>query len=210
MSLDLYFIFLAVAIVMMVTPGPAVVLAITNGLSHGVGGAVFAVFGNMAGLLVMSIVSVAGMGAVIATNPLLYQLLKLCGGAYLVYLGITMWRNNRQRLGVREQIESVKQLDRWQLFQRGLTVTASNPKAFVFVAALLPQFITLESPVLPQFSILLGTMLVLQMLVLNGYAMLASQIRPWLNVPGRLQILYRVIGTSFIAFGMSLALSEMF
>lgn len=208
MAFDQYSIFLVVAFLIMLSPGPAVVLAITNGILHGRRGAAISVFGNMTGLLILSGVSVAGVGAILAANVLLFEILKWCGGLYLVYLGISLWRSKKQRLGVREQIDQVKTLSPRQLYQRGLMVTFSNPKAIVFVTALLPQFMHLHKPILPQFAILIGTMLVMQLLVLNAYAFLSSQIRNWLNSPGRLQLLHKIIGASFIGFGISLALSS--
>lgn len=208
MTLKFYSIFLVVAFVIMATPGPAVVLAITNGILHGVRGALFAIFGNMTGLVILTAVSSLGLGAVIATNEWLFDLMKWCGGLYLVYLGVMMWRTDKNRVGVAGQIDSVKSLTRWQLYQRGLVVTASNPKAIIFVTALLPQFIQPQQPLLPQFVILIGTMMTMQILVLGSYALLANQIRHWLNSGGRLKLFNRSIGTCFVGFGTLLAFSR--
>ena len=208
MSLEQYSLFIVVAFLIMLSPGPAVVLAITNGILHGPRGALYAVLGNMSGFVFLSSISVAGVGAVMATTPLLYDILKWCGGIYLVYLGVSHWRSKKERLGVRDHIDEVKSLSPLQLYQRGVVVTLSNPKAIVFVTALLPQFIDRQNPVISQFAILLVTMLILQMMVLNGYAFLASRIRDWLNAPGRMKAFHRVIGVIFIIFGVSLAFSS--
>ncbi|MFT5220748.1 MAG: homoserine/homoserine lactone efflux protein [Planctomycetota bacterium] len=207
-TLKLYSIFLVVAIVIMVTPGPAVVLAITNGILHGVRGALFAIFGNMTGLVILTAISSLGLGAVISTNDWLFDLLKWLGGLYLVYLGVMMWRTDKSRIGVSVQIDSVKSLTHGQLYQRGLMVTASNPKAIIFVTALLPQFIQPQQPLIPQFAILIGTMLAMQLLVLGSYALLANQIRHWLNYGGRIKLLHRIIGSCFVGFGILLAFSQ--
>lgn len=204
MPIDQYIVFALVSLVVMVSPGPAVVLAITNGMLHGSRGACVAVFGNMTGFAILSSVSVAGLGALIAANGWLFDLLKWIGGLYLIYLGVMMWRSQKQRVGVNEQIDSVRSLHGLQLYQRGLTVTLSNPKAFVYVTALLPQFIDTGKPVLPQFLILILTMMTLQMIVLNGYAFLSGRVRNWLNAPGRMSLFNKTIGTTFIGFGVSL------
>lgn len=204
MPIDQYIVFALVSLVVMVSPGPAVVLAITNGMLHGSRGACVAVFGNMTGFAILSSVSVAGLGALIAANGWLFDLLKWIGGLYLIYLGVMMWRSQKQRVGVNEQIDSVRSLHGFQLYQRGLTVTLSNPKAFVYVTALLPQFIDTGKPVLPQFLILILTMMTLQMIVLNGYAFLSGRVRNWLNAPGRMSLFNKTIGTTFIGFGVSL------
>lgn len=208
MSIEQYWIFALVAFLIMVSPGPAVVLAITNGILHGPRGALYAVLGNMSGFVFLSSISVAGVGAIMATTPLLYDILKWCGALYLVYLGVGHWRSKMERLGVRDQIDQVKSLSPQQLYRHGLLVTLSNPKAIVFVTALLPQFIDRQNPVISQFVILLLTMLVMQLLVLNGYAFLASRIRDWLNAPGRMKAFQRIIGVIFISFGVTLALSS--
>ena len=201
---DLYLLFVLVSLVVMISPGPAVVLAITNGMLHGSRGACAAVFGNMTGFAILSSVSVAGLGALIAANGWLFDLLKWMGGLYLIYLGVMMWLSQRQRVGVNAQIESVKSLHGFQLYKRGLAVTLSNPKAFVFVTALLPQFIDTGKPVLPQFLILILTMMTLQMIVLNAYAFLSGRVRDWLNAPGRMSLFNKIIGSTFIGFGVSL------
>ena len=208
MPIDQYLVFALVSLVVMVSPGPAVVLAITNGMLHGSRGACVAVFGNMTGFAILSSVSVAGLGALIAANGWLFELLKWIGGLYLIYLGVMMWRSQKQRVGVNEQIDSVRSLHGFQLYQRGLVVTLSNPKAFVYVTALLPQFIDTGKPVLPQFLILILTMMTLQMIVLNGYAFLSGRVRNWLNAPGRMSLFNKTIGTTFFGFGVSLLLSN--
>lgn len=115
-----------------------------------------------------------------------------------------MWRSQKQRVGVSEQIDEVKSLHGFQLYKRGLAITLSNPKAFVYVTALLPQFIDTGKPVLPQFLILILTMMSLQMIVLNGYAFLSGRVRDWLNAPGRMSLFNKTIGATFIGFGVSL------
>lgn len=204
MPIDQYIVFFLVSLVVMISPGPAVVLAITNGMLHGSRGACAAVFGNMTGFAFLCSLSVAGLGAVIAANAWLFDLLKWIGGLYLIYLGVMMWFSQRQRVGVNEQIDSVKSLHGFQLYKRGLAVTLSNPKAFVYVTALLPQFIDTGKPVLPQFLILILTMMTMQMIVLNGYAFLSGRVRDWLNAPGRMSLFNKTIGSTFIAFGVSL------
>jgi putative Mn2+ efflux pump MntP len=90
---------------------------------HGSRGACAAVFGNMTGFAILSSVSVAGLGALIAANAWLFDILKWIGGLYLTYLGAMMCFSQRQSVGVNEQIDSVKSLDGFQLYKRGLAVT---------------------------------------------------------------------------------------
>jgi homoserine/homoserine lactone efflux protein len=209
MTLELYLVFLSISAVIMFTPGPTVVLAITNGILHGSRDANYSILGNMTALFILSTVSIAGIGALIVANEWMFDLIKWIGGLYLIYLGIGLWRAQKNRVGVREQIEALQSLEGTALFRKGFAVTMSNPKAFVFVTAFLPQFINLKHAVVPQFLVLMFSMMALQFVVLNLYAWMANNVRDWLNRANRLSQLNKFIGLTFIGFGVSIALSEL-
>ncbi len=149
----------------------------------------------------------AGLGVVLEHSESIFTVVKLVGGSYLVFLGLRLWVTKIQRVGVSEQIDAVRQLKAVQLYRRGLIVTASNPKAIAFCIALFPQFIDLDQPLFLQYCILSLTMAIIQGPVLFLYAYLSSQIRVWLNSPGRLNVFNRISGATFIGFGLSLFLS---
>ncbi|NKB77344.1 MAG: LysE family translocator [Gammaproteobacteria bacterium] len=205
--IDQYWVYTVIVIILMVSPGPAVVLAITNGMLHGPVNAFMAILGNMTGFLIISSITVASLGVVIEYSTYIFSVVKWLGGSYLIYLGIRMWLTKKDRIGIRQQIDSVKQLNTGQLYRRGLIVTLSNPKAIGFVVAIFPQFVNLNRPLVSQYLVLAITMILIQGLVLLTYAYLSSQIRVWLNSPGRLNIFNRTSGTTFIGFGLSLFLS---
>ena len=201
-------LFLVVAFVVMISPGPAVVLAITNGVLHGVKNACFAIVGNMSGFLILSTVSVLGLGVIISRWHGLFDVIKWCGGLYLIYLGCKMWNTRKERVGVRDEIEKVISLSPCQMYRRGFVVTLSNPKAIVFVTALFPQFISPDQPIFSQYLILAGAMIFIQGVVLAGYAYLASRARALLNRPGNLNKVYKTSGMLFALFGVSLFFAE--
>ncbi|NKB61533.1 MAG: LysE family translocator [Gammaproteobacteria bacterium] len=156
---------------------------------------------------IITTITVAGLGVVLEHSESIFTVVKLVGGSYLVFLGLRLWVTKIQRVGVSEQIDAVRQLKAVQLYRRGLIVTASNPKAIAFCIALFPQFIDLDQPLFLQYCILSLTMAIIQGPVLFLYAYLSSQIRVWLNSPGRLNVFNRISGATFIGFGLSLFLS---
>ena len=194
--------FVLVVIVMMVSPGPSVVLAITNGLLHGVKGAIKAILGNVTGVLVMTFIGLMGIGLVLRYSAPIYDTIKWIGGAYLAYMGIKMWRNQSERIGVRHQVDNVAGLTGVQLYRQGLMITMSNPKLITFIVAVFPQFVVIDSPLAPQYLTLVGTLICLQIITLVGYAFVASQVRSWLNGPGRLRLFNRLTGLTFVGFAI--------
>jgi threonine/homoserine/homoserine lactone efflux protein len=201
-------LFLVVAFVVMISPGPAVLLAITNGVLHGIKSSCFAIAGNMSGFLILSTVSVLGLGVIISRWQWLFDVIKWGGGLYLIYLGYRMWNTRKERVGVRDEIEKVISLSPLQMYRRGFVVTLSNPKAIVFVTALFPQFISPEQPLFSQYLILAGGMIFIQGVVLAGYAFLASRARALLNRSGNLNKGYKTSGVVFALFGVSLFFAE--
>lgn len=204
---DQYWLFVILIVVLMISPGPAVVLAITNGLLHGVRDAIRAILGNVTGVVVMSFAGVMGIGVILSYSSVIYDVIKWIGGAYLGFIGVKMWRTQRERVGVGQQEEAVRHLSGWQLYRQGLWVTLSNPKFIAFVIAVFPQFIEPNKPLFPQYVYLTGTTIFFQFLVLVAYAYLASQIRQWLNVPGRLNAFGKLSGLTFMGFAIALMLS---
>ena len=204
---DQHWLFVVLIVVLMISPGPAVVLAITNGLLHGVRDAIKAILGNVTGVAVMSFVGVMGVGMILSYSDVVYGVIKWVGGAYLGFLGVKMWRTQRERVGVGQQAQEVRHLSGWQLYRQGLLVTLSNPKFIAFVIAVFPQFIAPNKPLLPQYVYLTSTTIFFQFSVGVAYAYLASQIRQWLNVPGRLNVFGKLSGLTFMGFAVALVFS---
>ena len=202
MALNLWLAFVLAAILIAVSPGPGAALSMSAGLRHGQFGALPAIFGLQAALLIQLAIVGMGLGAVLAASATAFAVVKFAGAAYLVWLGVQKWR----RAGS-DDVAQGKAL-RSGLFRQGLLVNLTNPKAIVFMAALTPQFIDPNRPQLPQFLIIALTMCVTDTIVMSGYALLASRLGAWLHDARARRAQDRFFGGLFIGAGALLATSS--
>lgn len=203
MSLAVWLGFLLAAILIAVTPGPGAVLSMSIGMRQGYRSALVAIVGLQAALLVHVLIVAIGFGALLAASELAFSVLKLAGAAYLVWLGIQKWRAPANV--VKEEILQVSQRS---LFLQGLLVNLTNPKAIIFVGALLPQFVTPASPLLPQYFLIATTLCLTDTLVMSAYALAARRLGAWMHDPQMLSLQNRVFGGLFVTAGGALALSS--
>ena len=136
----MYLLFLSICVATAASPGPAVFLAIKNGLMHGFKHAVFAIMGNSTALFLMLSISAAGLGALILASTSLFNLLKIAGGLYLLYLGIKLLRSKPIKIAL-NQSQSNETVPLLSLYREAFLVSSTNPKAIAFCTALFPQFI---------------------------------------------------------------------
>ncbi len=208
MTLQSWLIYLVLVFAATSTPGPAVLFIMTNTTLHGWKKSIFAALGNIVGLLIMGIIAVTGLGALLNTSELIFNLVKYAGAAYLVYLGLKLFFQkgidlNRMQGRFSPDVKSAK-----MIFIQATGIALSNPKAIVFLTALLPQFLHVEQPLLPQFSILIATLMIFSFIFLMFYALLAHKAKFWLMQPHRIKIFGRVSGSIFVGFGALLATSS--
>jgi homoserine/homoserine lactone efflux protein len=210
MSYQLWLGFLVAVIVIALSPGPSAVTCMSSGLRHGVLRSLPAVAGLQAALIIQLGIVAAGLGAVIAASATAFFLLKLAGAAYLIWLGIQRWRAAATPPVDPDAASDPSAPDHqgWALFTQGLLVNLTNPKAIVFIAALVPQFIDPHAPQLPQFLIIGLTMCGIDSVVMTGYATLAARCRQWLSRPDWMRWQNRFFGTLFITAGALLARSQ--
>ena len=204
MSWSLWLAFLAAALVIAVSPGPGAVLSMSTGLRYGFGAALRSIAGLELALLLQLGVVALGLGAVLATSELAFTAVKFAGAAYLVWIGVHKWRAAPEPLGEGE----VRAHSRRQLYAQGLLVNLTNPKAIVFIAALVPQFVVPEQPQWPQFAVIGATMVGVDVVVMSCYALLATRFRPLLRNPHLLRLQNRVFGGLFVGAGAILAASS--
>lgn len=198
-----YFLFLSICVATVASPGPAVFLAIKNGLTHGFKRTVFAILGNLTALFIMMSVSVAGLGAIILASTTLFNLLKIVGGLYLIYLGFKLLHSKPMKIEL-GQSEANKVVPLLHLYQEAFLVSITNPKAIAFCTALFPQFIDQNKPIVGQFLVLAGTFGSCSFVFLCVYAALASKLRPQLAKEAVLHWFNRLTGVVFMGFGLGL------
>jgi len=208
MTFQLWLMYLMLVIIATATPGPAILFVVTSSTVHGWRKAVFAASGNIAGLLCLGILAVTGLGTILKTSELIYSVVKYAGAAYLIWLGIKLILQKNTDIAARNNKRVSGDASVFKLFFQAFGVAMSNPKAIVFLTALFPQFVNIHQPLVPQFSILISTLMVLSFSFLMLYAFLAHNTKIWLSEPGRLKVFNRASGSLFIGFGALLAASS--
>jgi threonine/homoserine/homoserine lactone efflux protein len=201
MSLDTWLIYLVAAIGLSLSPGPNGLLALTHGALHGHAKALYTIFGGALGFVVVIALSMFGIGALLKTSLVWLTVLKWLGGAYLVWLGIQVWRS--PPIGLQLSGEAGAR-GGGSMFRQGALSALTNPKALLFFAAFLPQFIDPARSLVLQFAIMAGSFAVIEIATELLIARLAHRISPWLQRVGRR--FNQACGGVFIAIGVALPL----
>jgi threonine/homoserine/homoserine lactone efflux protein len=205
MTLQTFFLYLAAVFVLTVTPGPSVLMCITNGIHHGVRRAFAGALGSVTAVCLIMVVSAAGLGAILAVSEKVFLILKWCGVAYLAYIGVRTFFSTQSTIGVDEGHAPATAKSRASLYWQGFLVGGSNPKALLFFTAFFPQFINPQAAQLPQFLVLGATFVCFELFWLTFYAHFAARVAPWLRTPGRAKMFNRLSGATFIGAGALLA-----
>jgi len=203
MDLSFWLLFLAVATVAIASPGPAILLAISNSLSYGMKSVVLSSLGNIAGLFILSSGAIFGLGAILKTSTTLFLVIKVVGAAYLIYLGIRQWRSKTD-LFINGGMTQKKVKSNKNLFLEGFLIAITNPKAVLFFTALFPQFINLQNALIPQFFIMTLSFMGMSFMALTTYGLLAAKAKRWLSTSNRVKWFNRTIGSLFVLIGIGL------
>lgn len=203
MSLHAWLLYVVAAIGLSLTPGPNSMLVLTHGALHGHRRTVFTVLGGVVGFTALIALSMLGIGAVLETSAGALTVLKWAGGAYLVWLGLQLWRAPPIDLRVGAARGDARGAT---LFRQGLLAALTNPKALLFYGAFLPQFIDPGRALATQFVVMAATFAVVESLVEYLLASLAHRIRPALERAGKK--FNRACGGMFVAMGAALPLTR--
>lgn len=203
MALHTWLIYLVAAIGLSLTPGPNSLLALTHGALHGHRRTLYTVAGGALGFVAVIALSMLGIGALLQASASALLVLKWVGGAYLVWLGVQLWRAPPLNL---QAVAGAPFPRRSQLFRQGLFAAVSNPKALLFYGAFLPQFLDPARSLWLQFAVMAGTFAVIECVVEVLLARLAHRVRPALERFGKR--FNRVCGGAFAAMGVALPLTR--
>ena len=143
-----------------------------------------------------------GLGAILLASETAFAVVKWLGVAYLIYLGIATWRSLPQDFAQRANGSARTPRD---IFVRGFFVNLTNPKGIIFFAAILPQFIDVTRPQLPQYAILTATTFVVDVVVMAAYTAAAARALRLMRDPQKLRWVNRGLGSAFVAAGIALA-----
>ncbi|MBL6617670.1 MAG: LysE family translocator, partial [Reyranella sp.] len=169
MTLETWWLYLGAVILIASTPGPNVLYVTTRSIRFGFGAAMVGMSGCLLALGVMLTGSVAGVSAFMLAVPTAFEVLRYAGAAYLIVLGIQMWRApvDGDLLATPSRRETASRV---ALFRGGFLAGISNPKLLIFAAAFFPQFITPSAPLVPQFGLLVATFLAVESFFYVTYA----------------------------------------
>jgi threonine/homoserine/homoserine lactone efflux protein len=202
MSPDLWFAFALTSAVLVAVPGPTVMLVISYALSNGRASGFATVPGVTLGDFIAMTTSLLGAGAVLALSATLFTVMKLVGAAYLVWLGVRLWRAEPSaELPGRVETRAGAR----RMFWNACLVTALNPKGIVFFIAFVPQFVDPARPMLPQFAILEATFLVLAAVNVTLWAGLAGSLQAAFRRPSTVRLFNRLGAGFLIGAGLLIA-----
>ena len=201
MQFHTWLIYLLAAAGLSLSPGPNGLLALTHGALHGRRKVLYTIFGGALGFVTVIGLSMFGIGALLAASLTWLTVMKWVGGAYLVWLGIQVWR--APSLGI-DMTRATEPAQGWSLFRQGALSALTNPKGLLFFAAFLPQFIDPARSLFVQFVIMAGTFASIEIGTEMFIANMAHRISPWLRRVGRR--FNRACGGIFVAIGVALPL----
>ena len=201
MTWELYSAYLVATVIVLAIPGPTIMLVVSYALAQGRRTALASVTGVALGDTTAAVLSLAGLGAVLATSAMLFTVLKWVGAAYLVWLGWKMWRTSPAPL---ETVATATR-DSRTILMHAWIVTALNPKGIAFFIAFLPHFIAPDAPVTPQLVLMGVTFVVLAIVNALAYTLAASAVREKVNRPATLKAINRLGGSVLIAAGLMTA-----
>lgn len=198
MAVDTWLTFLAATAVMLAIPGPTILLVIGQSLGAGRRAALPLVAGVALGDLTAMTLSLAGLGALLAASATLFTVLKFAGAAYLVWLGVKLWRAPVEQ-GAMPPVTARRAM------RDAYVVTALNPKSIAFFVAFVPLFVDAGSPFLPQAVVLVASFVTLAAVNAAIYALLAARLSGAVRRPAVRRAFNRCGGSVLVGAGLATA-----
>ncbi len=204
MDLSTWLAFFAASWAISISPGAGAVAAMSAGLNYGFKRGYITTLGLVLGIWTQIAIVGVGLGAVVATSSTAFLLIKWAGVAYLVWLGIQQWRAPAVPLAA--HANEVPVVTARTMVFRAWVINALNPKGTVFLLAVMPQFLNLAQPLVPQYLLIAATLALTDLVVMAAYTALAARVLRALKSESHLRAMNRVFGSLFVAAGTLLAL----
>lgn len=205
MTFQSWLIYLTLVFVATSTPGPAVFFIMTKSTLYGWKKAGFSALGNITGLFCLGIIAVTGLGAILKSSEIIFNMVKFAGAAYLIYIGLVQFFTKNAENNASDTLLNARSVSSGKIFLQAWGVAVSNPKAIIFLTALFPQFLDVNKALAPQFAILVSVLMISSFCFLMFYAIVAHKIKDWLIKPSRTNLFRKITGSVFISFGLLLA-----
>lgn len=204
MNLDLFLAFVLATIVMIVIPGPSVLLTVAHAIAFGTRRALVTLAGIVSGISVQLAVTLVGMSSFMLFLAEWFEWLRWAGVAYLIYLGLQQWLSKPAAAGPAPDASRSGR----SLFAQGFVVTVTNPKSMVFLAAFFPQFVDPAAPLAPQLTAMSVAFLVITFVFTWLWCLPAARLGTWLSGEQGLVWRNRITGSLFLGAGLGLALAR--
>lgn len=189
-----------------ITPGMCMTLSMSMGMTIGVKRSLHFMWGELIGVGLVAIASVVGIAAIMLKNPNLFVIFKLVGGAYLLYLGIQMWLS-KGKMAMGESSNQLHNVSAFGLASQGFITAIANPKGWAFFIALLPPFISQDLPLIPQISVLIVMILVLEFICLLIYASGGKKLNSLLQKRANVKTINKIAGSLMIGIAVWLVVT---
>jgi homoserine/homoserine lactone efflux protein len=205
LNITLLSLFIPTFLFVSATPGMCMTLSLTLGMTIGVRRTLWMMLGELAGVALVSVAAVIGVASIMLNHPEIYLLLKYCGGGYLGYLGVQLWRSRGKMAFQDATVDVAVQVRRMTLVLQGFLTAVANPKGWAFMISLLPPFIDSNLPLKPQLTLLILLILIIEFCCLLLYASGGRTLRRFLQQRGNVQKMNRIAGTLMVGVGIWLA-----
>ncbi|ELB2103279.1 LysE family translocator [Vibrio parahaemolyticus] len=203
MQLDTWIYYTLAILVLTASPGPSSLLCLSKGVSSGFRLALTTALGSLSAITIILTLSFTGLGVVIASSEFVFNIIKWCGAAYLIWLGIQAFRSKQNDFAKSDSAQV--STSHVSAYTSGFIVGSSNPKAIIFFTALFPQFIDPTASLLIQYAIFAGTFVVFELSWLTFYSLLGVKTSNWLFEAGRAKLFNRLTGGVFVSAGVMLS-----
>ncbi|MCA0422762.1 MAG: LysE family translocator [Proteobacteria bacterium] len=198
MTVETYLAFVAASVILLIIPGPTILLVVSYALGQGWRAALPSAIGVALGDFTAMTLSMLGIGALLAASATLFTALKIVGGLYLIWLGWKLWRAG----GALEAAPRTDTASTFKMIGHAWLVTALNPKSITFFVAFLPQFLNPAADFLTQIVIFEATFLVLAFLNAFIYGLVASRARGLVGDATAVRLFNRAGGSLLVGAGL--------
>ncbi len=204
MNFDIWLTMLVASIVISISPGAGAVVSMNYGLKYGLKRSYAAIFGLQMGLFIQTFIVVVGLGSLIMSSLMLFNIIKWIGVAYLIFLGVMKFM---EKPVLPDEAEQIKAFSASKAFIQATLINCTNIKATVFLVAFIPQFLDPTKELLSQFVIICATLIVVDIIVMTGYSSLASKLKFMVKSIRAIRIQNRITGAFLLlaAFFVSTA-----
>ena len=208
MSLNFVLIYTTTVFIASIIPGPSMLLALSHGMQFGAKRTIASAMGNMSVTIIQALISIAGLGTILIASETAFQILKLAGAAFLVYMGIKLLISSKITFSPSNNDKNQSKTSLRKMYSQAALVTAGNPKAIIFFTAIFPQFIDPNRAYLPQSFLLISLGCLIAFSCFMLYAVCGQKIVLLFSKATVAKQINRIIGGTFIGAGLGLAMKR--